>query len=215
MSWGSFQGKCRSNNSVVDIPLHGDCDIFALQQLGRQFCIQSSNRPMGPMGYQQVKARLGRLGFIYLLLSAAGAPQTTPEAAIRLLAAQDAAVLTVGERLSVAARDLCAPGGWATGVLVQTRTQYGLGYRDVAIRLLALGDHPTITFVVPGSAAHRAGLLPGDQIVAVDDQTLPRRASSQVPPRMADTERALDVLEAGVSDGEARLQILRSGLVFY
>lgn len=164
------------------------------------------------MGYGKINGRVKRVGCL-VLLALAGAPARSadPATTIRLLAAQDAAMIAVGERLSVAARALCRPGGWAAGLVVQTRSQYGVDYRDVASRVLGLGDYPTVTFVIPGGAADRAGLAAGDQIVAVDSRDMSKIAKAAVAARIDDTERALDAIDTGLSDGDAELRILRRG----
>ena len=160
------------------------------------------------MRYEKMYLRLRRRCVLFpLVLLTASAPGDR-EAMIRLLAAQDAAVIVVGERLSVAARALCPSGGWATGLVLQALTQYGPAYRSSARNVLSLGEYPTITFVTPNGAAHAAGLVPGDEILAVDSVALPKTIASGAA-RMTDSTRALDAIDAALSDGEARLQVLR------
>lgn len=161
------------------------------------------------MRYQRVKC--GSVLALLLLLTAGPARSADPDATIRLLAAQDAAVAEIGDRLSVAARPLCPAGGWVAGLVVQTRSQYGTDYRDAATRVLRLGEYPTISFVVPDGAAARAGLAAGDQILAVDSRGMPR-ASSRGDARMTEADQALDALDVGLSDGEADMRIVRDGV---
>ena len=136
---------------------------------------------------------------------------TEREAAIRTLVAQDRAVTIVGERLSVAARHLCPAKGWATGLVVQTATQYGRDYRAAAGHVLGLGVYPTVTVVVASSAAERAGLLPGDAIVAIDGQPTDHVAQGAAKATVTDTTRALDAMDVGLRDGLADLTVVRSG----
>lgn len=163
------------------------------------------------MYYQNVKLRAIRVAYLSgLLLMAGPAVSADTDATIRQLAAQDAAVAEVGDRMSVAARPLCPGGGWAAGLVIQAQSQYGADYRAAAARVLGLGAYPTVSFVVPGGAAARAGLKPGDQIVAIDTHRLPRSAPGGAA-RMTDTDRALDALDAGLSDGHAAMHVLRGG----
>lgn len=177
--------------------------------------LKRSRRPVSLLAVRGVAGRLfgglatRLIALAAMLLTGASVRADDGDDVIRFLASQDAAVLTVGERLSIAARPLCAPGGWALGALVQTRSQYGAAYRGAATRLLGLADYPTITFVRPDSAAAGAGLVAGDQIVAVDSHAMPHTPVVRGAAQMADVERALDALDRGFADGSADLRIKR------
>lgn len=80
------------------------------------------------------------------------------------LQAQDTRVADVAWRLQTTNAALC-PGERANGVAVQARSQFA---EDVG-----LGDRPVIAAVAAGSAAAKAGLRVGDEVLAVGGQATP------------------------------------------
>lgn len=145
-----------------------------------------------------------------LALGATAASPDAPSAVVATLAAQDAAVATVGDRLRIAALPLCRDRGFATGLVVQARSQYGVDYRAAASQLLGLGDRPGVVFVVPGSPAERAGVRRGDTVVSIDGATTAENRAA-APFTIADTTAALDLLDTALRDGAVDLAIRRSG----
>lgn len=161
------------------------------------------------MGY----AKMNR-AVLLIALVAIRAPATEPidaagDPIVRSLAAQDAILATVGTRIAVAAAPLCASGGYASGLILQAVSQYAPPYRSAADRVLGLRDYPGVTFVVPGGAADRAGLKQGDAVVAIDSRPTTLRRPSASLATMADTIDALDLLDAGLRDGSAELDVIR------
>jgi len=145
------------------------------------------------------------------LLTVASAPLADdPQSVVRTLVAQDRAITLIGERLSVAALPLCRDRGWAPGIVVQTRKQYGEAYRAAAERVFGLGDRPTLSVVLPGGAGARAGLRAGDQILAINGrQTVVSAAGDRTG--IDDVQRTLDLLDTGLATGTADLTIERGG----
>lgn len=132
-----------------------------------------------------------------------------PEAVaiVRSLAAQDAAVLRVGERLSVAAFPLCGGSGWSAGMTVQRLDQYRTDLRPVAATELGLTNRPTITQVVAGGAAEQAGLRGGDAIVAVDGVSFDEVRGGRKG--FEGVQQAHDAIDRALADGRANLVVLR------
>jgi len=139
--------------------------------------------------------------------AASPAPADDAEAVVRTLVAQDRALTDVGERLSIAARPLCSERGWASGIVLQTRSQYGRAYREAAAHVFGLGDLPTISVVIEGAAGERAGLHVGDQIVAIDG--MPTRRDGGESTGVVEVGRALDTLDRGLADGVAEMTVRR------
>lgn len=150
------------------------------------------------------------IGTVFAANSSHAAAEPDGLAIVRALAAQDAAVLRVGERLAVAAAPYCAPPGWSAGMTVQRLGQYRADLRPLATAELGLADRPTITHVAAGGAAEQAGLRGGDVIVAIDGTTFDEGRAVR---RMGfqDAEAAHDAIDAALVDGRADLTILRAG----
>lgn len=164
------------------------------------------------MGYRRMNGWRA-LGFCLTTSILAPSPARSGDAddVIRALARKDAIVAEVGERLSIAAAGLCPPG-WAAGLILQSRAQYGARYRAAASRVLGLDDYPTITYVVPGGAAVRAGISGGDQLVAIDSLPTATPSGASIRASMDVTQQALDMLDAGLADGQAMLRVRRNGM---
>jgi beta-barrel assembly-enhancing protease len=98
------------------------------------------------------------------------------------LQAQDARVADVAWRLQTANAALC-PGERVNGVAVQARSQFA---EDVG-----LGDRPVVAAVAAGSAAAKAGLRAGDEVLAVGGQATPVVAKGAGYAPVAATEAML------------------------
>lgn len=76
---------------------------------------------------------------------------------------------TVFSKLVLANADLCDNARTTYfGIQIQTAESYDAEFRASAVRVLGVGDLPTIVYVWPGSPADVGGLVAGDQIVRVD-----------------------------------------------
>ena len=121
----------------------------------------------------------------------------------------DERVLTVGHRLAVAGRELCASHQFHAGFLIHDLSQYaGSARRQLAAAGLAAG--PGVLALVPGGPAAQAGLRRDDVLLAADGQALPR-APEGVENSYAPTERIIGALERAFLDGRAQLTVRRGG----
>lgn len=85
---------------------------------------------------------------------------------LALLLVQDARLATVADRMLVANDSLCRQHEPVTGIVLHSSDQY-----SAAVAGGAFANGPlAIAAIVPGSEADRAGLAPGDGIVAVGGQ---------------------------------------------
>lgn len=133
----------------------------------------------------------------------------TPDAdgaALRALVAQDLRVAAVGDRL--ARGGLCNARMSNPGVVIQDLAQYAPALRPAARTALQMGAGPTIVAVVPGSAAERAGLSAGDEILAVDGVAPPPARDDR---RFARVEATEALIEAGLARRAVTLRIRRDG----
>jgi hypothetical protein len=99
----------------------------------------------------------------------------TPAAAPDPLAIADARVAQVAWRLQTANVAVCRKHAPLPGLSLQMRDQYGPADRAGT----GLSDYPTLSAVVPGSAADKAGLKVGDAIKAIDGAMTPLASSGR------------------------------------
>jgi len=120
----------------------------------------------------------------------------------------DGRVATIGHRLAVANRDLCASRQWLAGLAVHDLWQYGPGFRAAANREFGLERGPGILALADEGPATRAGLHRDDILLSVDGATLPRGQATG-PATFAGMERILEEMERALSDGAATFVIAR------
>lgn len=122
----------------------------------------------------------------------------------------DERVLTIGHRLAVEGRALCASHQYHAGFAIHDLSQYGGAHRR-ALASTGLADGPGVLALVAGGPAAGAGLQSDDILVAVDGTPLPR-APEGIENSFAPTGRIIDALEHAFSDGYAVLAIRRAGV---
>lgn len=152
-------------------------------------------------------------GLIFGLLALAGGgarAQPDREASLVATRALDQRVATIGYRLAVGGRDLCANRRNLPGFAVHDLSQYGADFRAAASRAFGLDAWPGVLALVPGGPAERAGLRRDDILVSLDGQPLPHGDPSRNRSfdRMAQIH---DAIEAAFADGAADAEIRRAG----
>jgi hypothetical protein len=118
------------------------------------------------------------------------------------LAVADARVAQVAWRLQTANVALCPKHAPLPGLSLQMRDQYGPADRAGT----GLGDYPTLSAVVPGSAAAKAGLKVGDAITAIDGSATPAATSGRAT--FDTVARAEAQLTTALSRGDGALTLV-------
>ncbi|HWL48172.1 MAG TPA: M48 family metallopeptidase [Sphingomonadaceae bacterium] len=155
---------------------------------------------------------------VALALALAGVPAPvlgqapSPETAgLQQLQAEDLRVATIAYRLAVANRELCLDTAPLSGLIVHDASQYAPDYRPAAIRLFGLGGGPGVEAVVADSAAARAGVRAGDELVAVNDVAVDRRAADGGAADYAPVATVKALLAAELAKGPVDLRVVRGG----
>jgi len=117
-------------------------------------------------------------------------------------------VATIGYRLAVRNLDQCPRKAPQLGLLLHDLTSYDDDKREWARATFGLGAGIGILGVVPGSAAADAGLVPGDEIIALAGAPVEAVAPPAPSPRAS-----YDRVEGFVSALKARLQAGAAALV--
>lgn len=167
-------------------------------------------------------ARLTVAGVLVAALAAAGCnggppreaasdPAASPEARLDGLTALDARVAAVSWSLAKANADLCPVSRQRAGWTLQSASQYGAELRPLAERRFGLdGDLPGILVAPAGSPAAKAGLAPGDLIVAVNGQ--PLAAGAGATESYEGLKANIAVVDGALARGPAQLTVRRAGV---
>ena len=113
-------------------------------------------------------------------LQPAAAVDTAKEDALRARIALQDRMYRVAAPLLVKNLDLCKNNARKLlGFTAKNKYSYTEEYVDAAERALGLGDRLQIMAVLAGSSAARAGLHPGDVLIAVDEKPMPRGPNAE------------------------------------
>lgn len=152
--------------------------------------------------------RIAILAVSLATLQPAAAAAPDPAAPLVALQKMDSRVAAIAHRLAVANVAICARTQPVSGLTIHTLDQYGADSRAAAAAAFGLGSEPSPLVVVPGSAAARAGLQPGDHILAIGGQAPPPQQlrSRGRYQRVAAIEEAL---QAALEQGPVRIDYRR------
>lgn len=136
------------------------------------------------------------------------------EARLTALVAKDQRVAAVAWRLAVGNADLCPATRLKAGWTLHAASQYGTELRPIAERTYGLqGDLPGILSAPAASPAERAGLRPGDVIVAVDGRPLSTGTAATARGQTYDGLQAnIDRLNRAAISGPMALTVRRDGV---
>lgn len=139
-----------------------------------------------------------------LMLATIGAPLAA-DRELAALQAADAQLATIAWRLQTANVALCRDVAPITGMTLHALAQYPLAMRARVARAFGIDERTAVLAVAGGSAAERAGLLPGDRIVAIDATELSAVAGLGFD-QVAATEARI---EAALVDARISLRVAR------
>lgn len=145
----------------------------------------------------------------FLLISAASASPAIGAASLQALAAADSRLVMIGRRLAKGGAGLCGGAVSNPGWTIEDAEQFEPAVRDSVRAGLDLGNYPTLVAVEPGSAAARAGLRPGDELLAVNGRTVDATPSSRA--RRARQEALEEATAAALAQGSALVRVRRDG----
>jgi membrane-associated protease RseP (regulator of RpoE activity) len=125
--------------------------------------------------------------------------------ALSALRDADARIAVVAWRLQKSNVAMCGDGTPLAGFSIETLDQYNPSERGKASAEFGLRDLPQVSAVVPESAAGKAGLKPGDTILAVNGQPMPRAVGGR--PDYGRTAAAEGVLAAALAQPPVTLTL--------
>lgn len=120
----------------------------------------------------------------------------------------DGRIATVGHRLAVANRELCRDQVWRHGIVFLDLAEVAPDARAAALRAFGTGSGLGVMAVAEGGPAARAGLRPGDVVLALDGRPPPFPDAADAAARMESVFAAVD---DAFADGRAELALRRGG----
>lgn len=121
----------------------------------------------------------------------------------------DARLATIAQRLVTANAPICPETVPAPGLVLHAVDQYESAYRTGARAAFGFAAPVAVEWVVPGSAAARAGVRANDAVVAVAGKRLDGAEATDTTSRHRDTAQA--VIEAQPATAPLALTLLRDG----
>ena len=146
--------------------------------------------------------------------SATAAPPTAirhqDEASLLFLQQLDQRIADIAWRLGTSNADFCPQRVLSIGLSAHNAVQYAPAYRLSAISAFGFGDGlPAVLAVMKDGPAARAGILPGDRIVAIDGQpVIPERPLARSKEDYGPINAIMSQLE-NLPDRKVVLDILR------
>jgi hypothetical protein len=148
-------------------------------------------------------------GFLVTLPAAAAAAADDFAAGFETLRAQDLRLAAVAHRLSIANKASCAASIEAqSGLVLHGIGQYDAEDRAAAARHFGFDAGVAVMAVVPGSAAHAAGISADDRLIAVNGHELDRHKAGS---GRVEVDAAEALLREELGKGAATLRISRAG----
>ena len=127
----------------------------------------------------------------------------------------DAMTAQVGYRIVTANAALCERQMPASGMLIHGIEQYGAEFRATAAEMFSLGAAPGVALVLGGSPAAKAGVQPGDALIAINGEAMPGAgAEGGKGAARGDFDRmavVFDQVEAALKKGPVTLSLMRKG----
>lgn len=163
-----------------------------------------------PVGRAVAMPILAAIMLLVIQLSPSKAAESDP-AALDLVREQR--VARIGYRLAQAAVVGCDRAEPMTGMGLHDVGSYAEAYRLAIRNKYDIGNSFGIRFVVPGSAADKAGLRPGDEIVALDGRMLDNFAADRIgrDASPARTELFVTTLREALAQGPVSVTVRRAG----
>lgn len=153
------------------------------------------------------------LALTFSVIAAGSASAQANRPSLAELQQADLRVATIGLRLLTANAPRCNRQMPATGLILHSLAQYGAASRDLALATWTFPRAVSIEAIVPGSAAARAGLQPGDGLVGIAGAALPE-SPIQGTPSSALRDAADERIASLPAGSSVQLTVSRSGQEF-
>nr|WP_214652284.1 M48 family metallopeptidase [Novosphingobium jiangmenense] len=146
-----------------------------------------------------------------LLLTLIGTAQAATDMAWPIRLRQDMARVMQQEwQLRQAAGSLCPTSARDSGVLFDDRRAYAANDWPLLARTLGMGARPVVAAIAAGGPADRAGLQPGDEVVAIAGQMVEAIATRRKAGALVG-EALLDEIAEAPGDQPIAFDVLRAG----
>lgn len=121
--------------------------------------------------------------------------------ALRQVQAGERRLATVGHRIALANAALCAPGEWRLGLALHAASQYAAGFRTILAQEFGFHRGVAVLALAEGGPAERAGLRPGDLLLAADGILLATPGEPGRGGSYYEAAAAMGRIEAAAADG--------------
>lgn len=137
-------------------------------------------------------------------------------AVLEWMLATDQKIFDITYKLATAHDGLCSRTAILPGFSVHERSQYAFAYRETLTETFGMGAGIYVLSVASGSPAESAGLRVGDELLSLDDLSIPDRQREANARHNSINAKATairrDIAER-FADGEAEVHVARDGVV--